>query len=142
MLSLTIYLVTGLATGWQVFQLIMWAVWGRPVHSIEEAAFAASLTLIFSSFFALRHPKGSAIAALTACAALWLFYIPAMRDTLSANPGRETLREMVSMNGTGIFAGPMDMIRAFAPGVLLVAATIYAALQVTKLSRSRTRIRH
>lgn len=73
-----LYLITGLTTGFQVFRLIMWAVWGRPPHPIEFVSLAGSLGLITAAVVSLFRPRIAAAVAFVASLAMWAFYGPAL----------------------------------------------------------------
>ena len=54
MLSFVIYLVAGLTAGWQVFQLIMWAIWGAPTSPIQFIGLIGSWGLDLAAILSNR----------------------------------------------------------------------------------------
>ena len=85
----SLFLITALVSGWQVFWSIMWGVWGKPTHPLECAALLGSLILLFGAIQTfLGNPRGGLVAA-GGCLLLWLLYAPAIWHTVTdVPPGR------------------------------------------------------
>ena len=113
MISFLVYFITGLATGWQVFQLMMWAIWGRPVQLLDYVGLIGALILVLASFF-VRWKKVSTVIASIACVVLWVFYVPSLSGTIGA-----------FASGTAVFWDWKDAVQTIAPPVLLIATTFY-----------------
>lgn len=126
-----IYLAAGIATGWQLIRLILWSVWGRPAHAIELIALCGAIILIAVSFFAVRWRKGSAFIAIASSILLWFFYIPSLLQTIQMRVGGLSLLEHFVVPGdVGIVTGIADLLRIALPPLLLLWATVRAALTV------------
>jgi hypothetical protein len=112
MKALILYFMTGVATGWQVFCFLMWAIWGAPTSPLQYVSLLGSLVLCAGAIVALRKPRFGAGIAISGCLAAWCFYLPAFIRTphqlLTALPA------------------PRDLVLALGPGLLLVASTGYA----------------
>src|SRR3972149_5229785 len=74
MLPFLMYGITGLATGVQVFRLVMWAVWGKAVHPLEHVSLLGSVVLITVAFVGLWRPRPAGWGALIAARCLGGFY--------------------------------------------------------------------
>lgn len=81
MFPLLLYLLSGLATGWQVLRAVRWAVWGRPVHPLEVVSLLGSLILIVAAVTSPFRPRRAAWLALVGALACWTFYVPALVQT-------------------------------------------------------------
>jgi hypothetical protein len=73
-----LYLVTAVATGAQVYWLMMWAIWGAPTSPIQYVSLCRSLVLLIAASLAKWNPRLAAVIALWAIAAIWCFYAPAL----------------------------------------------------------------
>jgi hypothetical protein len=92
MFALVTYLLTALATGYQLFWLRMWGVWGRVPSPLENLACIGALGLFIAAFETRwRSQRFAAWFALGSLALLWTFYVPATYQTLRADSGREFL---------------------------------------------------
>jgi hypothetical protein len=80
----SLFLITALATGWQVFQLLMWGVWGKPSNPMECVSLLGSLALFFGSVVTFGGRPFGGILAGCGCLLLWVFYGPAVWHTVSA----------------------------------------------------------
>jgi hypothetical protein len=107
-----LYVITGLATGAQVYWLLMWGVWGRPSHPLQYVSLIASLALILASFLSLYRSRQAAWLALVATLAIWVFFGPAAVVTLKQ-----------LLTSARVFR-PL----VFLPPVLLLATTSYAVM--------------
>jgi membrane-associated HD superfamily phosphohydrolase len=77
-----IYLAAGITTGWQLYRLMMWAIWGRPTSASEYVALLGALILVVAAFSGLFSRSACTIIAAAACTLLWIFYLPALVVTL------------------------------------------------------------
>jgi hypothetical protein len=108
------YLLTALATGYQLFWLRMWGVWGRVASPWENVACVGVLGLIIAACEARwRSQRFGAWFALGSLAFLWVFYAPATFHTLR-----------VAFAGRGF--EPLVLV----PSELMILATILAARAV------------
>jgi len=118
MLSFVIYLVAGLTAGWQVFQLIMWAIWGAPTSPIQFIGLIGSWGLDLAAILAFKWKKVSLIMAAFGLLGLWSFYVPALYQTL--HPDRDVVWEPT------VFIAP----------ALLLGATLYFGFDLSKYLKS------
>ena len=127
MKAAAIYLIAGVVTGWQLLRLVLWGVWGRPVHLLELSALCAAILLFVTSFLSMRRHKQTAVIALIATGILWLFYVPSLFQTLRFKVGPFSLIERVSLpRNIGVISGTVDLLRIVIPPLLLLCATIFA----------------
>ncbi len=112
MFSLVIYLVAGLTTGWQVFQQIMWSVWGAPTNPIQFVGLLGAWGLDVAGVLALKKQKASLVIGAFGLLGLWIFYVPALYQTIHSAQDAAT--------EPFVFVAP----------ALLVAATVYFGLDV------------
>jgi hypothetical protein len=103
MTAFLLFIVTALATGWQLSQQILMGVWGKPLNPLELVGFTGSLILLASAYVALFSMRRALWGAVVATALLWTFYLPALATTVSAD-------------------GPVPVI-VFGPGFLLGCTT-------------------
>ena len=118
MVSFVIYLIAGLTTGWQVFQLIMWAIWGAPTSPIQFVVLVGSWGLNLPGILAFKRKKASLIMAVFGLLGLWSFYVPVIYQTL--HPAHDVLWEPT------VFIAP----------TVLLGATIYFGLDLSKYLKS------
>lgn len=105
-------LVASLACGWQVYQLIMWQVWGAPANPLHPFALLGAFGLFLASLGVLFDRGRTAfLALLISVVPLWIFYAPAS----------------VSYMADG---GLISNAAAFVPPALLLGATVLAAVGV------------
>ena len=104
-----LYAITGMATGAQVFRLVMWAVWGRPSHPLEHVSLLGSVVLIGAAFFSLWRGRQAAWVALIATLCMWSFYGAAVFKSVGV---------AVTSRGFPLFV--------FLPPALLLVTTCYA----------------
>jgi hypothetical protein len=69
-----LYFATGLATGLQLYRLMMWGVWGRPTRTIEYVGVLGSGVFILMAAFGPTRKRPTHLAALVAAALLWMVY--------------------------------------------------------------------
>jgi hypothetical protein len=74
--------LTAFATAWQLWRRIMWGVWGKPADPFESVALFGSLSLLASSGLTLGKRKAGIALAAFGCVLLWLFYGPAVWNTI------------------------------------------------------------
>lgn len=77
MIALLLYATTAVATGSQVFGLLMWGVWGAPTHWTQNLSLLGSLGLLVTSLVTLYSPRIASAGALLSELAIWPFYAPA-----------------------------------------------------------------
>lgn len=121
MISFFVYLITGVATGWQVFQLMMWAIWGRPVQVLDYIGFAGAFILVLASCFVLWKKVSTSVAAI-ACVTLWIFYVPFLTGIIRA-----------FASGTAVFWDWKDAVQTIAAPVFLVATTFHIGNELRNL---------
>ncbi len=105
-----IYLLAGLATGSQVFWLMMWSIWGAPISSFHYVALLGGIGLVAAAYVALFKLHVAAMMALASALGLWAFYIPAIYFSL-----QQVLKYGVKWQ-----------ILPFVPPALLLLCTAYA----------------
>jgi hypothetical protein len=110
--SALLFIITALATGWQVWRLIMWGVWGRPSHPLETVALVGAGFLFLGGLAAFGSGPAGAVLAIPGCLLLGAFYVPAVWQTLASVLVGETRFE------------PLAFLLAFLPPGLLVATSI------------------
>ena len=116
MLTLVTYLLTALATGYQLLWLRMWGVWGRVVSPWENVACIGVLGLIIAAFETRwRSQRFAAWFALGSLAFLWVFYAPATFHTVRAT-----------------FAWDSFELLVFVPPFLMMLATLLAVATLIK----------
>lgn len=119
-----IYLIAGFATGWQLLRLLLWGLWGRPVHGIELLAFLAALVLVITALVTFWKREATSLVALIACLSIWVFYVPSLYETAYLGVGNLSLIETVSIpGGHGKVTNYMDILRIVVPPLLLFLAT-------------------
>lgn len=84
MLPFAIYFVTGIITGYHLYALISFALYGAPFNLLELLALLGSLCLLIASYISLFRPYAAARVALIACIVMWSFYGPAMAKIVRA----------------------------------------------------------
>ena len=105
-------LLTSLTCGWQVYQLMMWGIWGAPPNPLHTVALLGSAGLFVASVVLVAtRRRWTAVACLAADIPLWVFYAPATVSSLS------------------VFHGSPDLLHLFifGPPLLLLACTALAA---------------
>jgi hypothetical protein len=104
-----LFLVTAVATGWQVSRFMMWGVWGKPADPLEFVAIAGSWVLVYGAAAAYDGAiRKTTIGAGLGCVLLWVFYARAIWTTARA-----------TSSGTAV----VDPL-AFVPPALLIASTL------------------
>ncbi len=110
MTAMLLYLLTGVATGIQVWYLLIWAMWGRPTTIFRYVALMGAVILLLASALVIWAPRSSKIVAIFGIAMLWSLYGPALYITLMAPAFR--------WDG----ANALYLV----PAILLVGSTAYA----------------
>ena len=124
MLGAILYLVTAVATGAQVYWLLMWAIWGAPTSPTQYLSLCGSLVLLIAASLAKWKPRMAAVTALCAIAAIWCFYAPALVYSLVRLPYSALLL-------------PSYFV-ALIPAVLLTASSYYAIAYLRQSKRIRS----
>jgi hypothetical protein len=90
MLPFVLYFVTAVVTGFHVYTLLSFAVYGVPVNLLELLSLLGSFCLLIAAYVSLFRPHAAARLALLACLVMWSFYAPAIAKivrTRWAKPG-------------------------------------------------------
>jgi hypothetical protein len=85
-----LFAATALATGWQVYRLLMSAFWNRPSLSQHYATLLGAAVLLVGAVVAYRHARTGSAWALAGCLLLWAYYAAIWFTFLSAGPGPVT----------------------------------------------------
>jgi hypothetical protein len=78
MVSLLLYLFTGIVTAIPVLYALGWAVWGAGTSPLEYISLLGSLILVISAFLGLSSRRLAARLALVGALGVWSFYLPAI----------------------------------------------------------------
>ena len=78
MLPFVLYFVTAVVTGFHVYTLLSFAVYGVPVNLLELLSLLGSFCLLIAAYISLFRPHAAARLALLACLVIWSFYAPAI----------------------------------------------------------------
>lgn len=120
MLPFLLYSLTAVATGYQTYWQIMWAVWGRPIYWLEVAAIFSSLGVLFVALVALYSPRRACWIGLLCLTCLWVYYIPALAASISQlNTERLAIISIV-----------------FVPPLLLAVSTVHMLLYLARIRRN------
>ena len=109
MVPFLLYAITGVSTGAQVFRLMMWGVWGRPVAGLEGISLLGSLVLLVAAFVSLSRARRAAWVAFVATLLMWTFYGPVV---------------VVSLRGIA----RASQLVYFLPALLLIGTTVHAVM--------------
>jgi hypothetical protein len=85
-------IITSMLTGWQTYWLIMWAVWGAPIHPVQYLALLGSVIQIISGILLLLGKIRGVWLAIFGLGLSWCFFAPALFETL-AHLSKNVLRE-------------------------------------------------
>ena len=91
MLPFVLYFVTGVVTGFHVYALLSFVIYGVPVNPLELVSLLGSFCLLIAAYGSLFRPRAAGRLALIACLAMWCFYAPAIANFVRARvrkPGR------------------------------------------------------
>jgi len=78
MSAFAIYFVTGIVTGYHLYTLLSFALYGAPFNLLELLALLGSFCLLIAGYVSLFRPRVAARVALIACLVMWSFYGPAI----------------------------------------------------------------
>ena len=78
MLPFILYLVTAVVTGFHLWSLLSFALYGAPFNLLELVSLLGSLCLLIAAYVSLFRPHVGARLALIACLVMWCFYAPAI----------------------------------------------------------------
>jgi hypothetical protein len=106
-----LFLLAGMATGWQTLQLIMWGVWGKPAVPLERVALFGALVLLCGGLVTIGNRCWGIAAAALGCVLLWVFYGPATWNTLAELYTRPDVSDT-------------ELTIVFVPVALLAASTL------------------
>ena len=82
MFPFTLYTITAIITGFQIYSLLTLAIWGVPTHSVQFIAFFGSVVLLIAGYVSLFGSRRGGYIAFAACLLLWSFYAPATVSTV------------------------------------------------------------
>ena len=85
MLPFVLYFVTAVVTGFHVYMLLSFVVYGVPINPLELFALLGSFCLLIAAYLSLFRPRAAGRLALLACLAMWCFYAPAIRTIVRAH---------------------------------------------------------
>lgn len=88
MLPFFLYLATAAVTGYHVYTLLLFAVYGAPFNPLELVSLLGSLGLMIAACISLFRPRAAARLALIACLAIWCFYGPGIARIVRLRFGR------------------------------------------------------
>ena len=83
---MVLYMATALTTGFQVYWVLMMAIWGAPTSPLEFVSICGSVVLFIAGVLAKWRPRAAAMTALCASAAIWSFYAPSLFGTFIRVP--------------------------------------------------------
>ena len=78
MLPFILYLVTAVVTGFHLWSLLSFALYGAPFNLLELVSLLGSFGLLIAAYVSLFKPNAGARLALIACLVMWCFYAPAI----------------------------------------------------------------
>lgn len=78
MLPFILYLVTAVVTGFHLWSLLSFALYGAPFNLLELLSLLGSFSLLIAAYISLFRPHAGARLALVACLMMWCFYAPAI----------------------------------------------------------------
>ncbi len=88
MLPFLLYFSVGAVTGYHVYTLLLFAVYGAPFNPLELVSLLGSLCLFVAAYLSLFRPYAAGRLALIACLAIWCFYGPAIARTVRTRLGK------------------------------------------------------
>ena len=103
-------LLASLTTGYQLYRLVMWGVWGRVGSPLEGIGLLGTLIVFVGAIVAWRLQGIGAVTIVAGCLMLWLFYAPALATTLA------------HWRAIPI----MELVIVLLPPALLIATTLFA----------------
>ena len=78
MLPFILYLVTAVVTGFHLYSLLSFALYGAPFNLLELLSLLGSFCLLIAAYVSLFRPHAGGRLALIACLVMWCFYAPAL----------------------------------------------------------------
>ena len=78
MLPFILYFVTAVVTGFHLWSLLSFALYGAPFNLLQLVALLGSFCLLIAAYVSLFRPHAGARLALIACLVMWSFYAPAI----------------------------------------------------------------
>jgi hypothetical protein len=78
MLPFILYFVTAVLTGFHLYALLSFTLYGAPFNLLELVALLGSFCLLIAAYVSLFRPRTAGQLALIACLAMWCFYGPAI----------------------------------------------------------------
>ncbi len=126
-LAVLLYALTAIATGVQIWYLLMSSIWGAPTSPLQYIALIGSIVLLIAAVMSHWKHRASAVASAGGLVLLWLFYGPALY----------VLGYSLWHNPPLSFRFDNYMVVALAPIGLLIATTAHAG---TQFRRGSTRL--
>jgi hypothetical protein len=78
MLPFVLYLVTAVLTGFHLYSLLSFVLYGAPFNLLELVSLLGSFCLLIAAYGSLFRPRAAGRLALIACLVMWCFYGPAI----------------------------------------------------------------
>lgn len=91
MLPFILYFVTAVLTGFHLYTLLSFTLYGAPFNLLELVALLGSFCLLIAAYVSLFRPRTAAQLALIACLAMWCFYAPAIAKVVRTKLGNHTV---------------------------------------------------
>ena len=132
MRALLLYVTTALATGAQVYWLLMWSIWGAPTSRTQYISLCGSLALLIAGLLAIRKARAAATTAFCASVAIWSFYGPALLVTLV-----RLLNSTLASNPSRVVRLLESSLLALIPVGLLIASTYHALVSLRRKTIAR-----
>jgi hypothetical protein len=99
-----IALIASLSTAYQLYSLVMMAVWGRQTSALESIGLLGALVLLAGSIVAWKVRGIGVITIAIGCTMLWIFYAPAITITLGHWREVNLARLTISLLPSGFLA--------------------------------------
>jgi hypothetical protein len=133
MKAAVLYVLTAVATGYQMFVLAMQTVNGAPRNPLHYIAFFGSFVLSVAGTFAYYRQRLAAIIVLFGCGACWAFYAPALVFSILLHP----FGFWISLkDDLFVFRDYFFVVLAIASPILLVGSTAYSVYMLKNSGRS------
>jgi hypothetical protein len=88
MLPFILYFVTAVLTGFHLYTLLSFTLYGAPFNLLELVAMLGSFCLLIAAYVSLFKPYAAGRLALIACLAMWCFYGPAIAKVMRTRLGK------------------------------------------------------
>jgi hypothetical protein len=132
MRTLLLYMTTALATGAQVYWLMMWSIWGALTSRTQYVALCGSLALMLAALLAIWKARAAATTALCASVAIWSFYGPALAVTFFRLP------YITLASNSHLFLQLLpSYLLALIPLGFLIASTYHAVVSLRRTTLAR-----